>query len=382
VVTNQSVRFEGAARFEQLATGGVALYLGAQFLLSRFTNATTGRNTVTPRNGAAPEAGADSKAGLFSRAALTLATANPRAGSWIGLRCERNVFGLQRGDTTNFNAQAIVAATTQNTPLLEFELNGVLQITKAATASGSVQKLSGRIAKAQFSIRGVAFDSGGEIETSLVDLSVSVTLSGSKALDLVFGFDNDRIEFSASWDKQPLAVKLGLKLVKPNDNQAETEITLADATLNETADVLAASNASHVRALDALEVIAGALGDINFADAKARLLFPPPPPPQDQLIVRGTRDWVLFHRRRNKRCSPEQAPAPLPAPARLYQVYHFPVNNRDEAESLRRILLSGQVPNDPGPQTAGVIEFAGGVAALVTPPDAVAEATGARATGA
>lgn len=56
-----------------------------------------------------------------------------------------------------------------------------------------------------------------------------------------------------------------------------------------------------------LQFVATALGDINFADAKACLLFPPPPPPTDDIVVRGTLDWVLFHRRRDKLCQAEQA---------------------------------------------------------------------------
>jgi hypothetical protein len=176
------------------------------------------------------------------------------------------------------------------------------------------------------------------------------------------------IELAANWGKQPLEVKATITS-KGTNRQGEPEDTqLVSTGLKENPDVLSATNASHVQALAALEVVAAALNDTSFADAKARLLFPPPPPPTDEVIVRGTLDWVLFHRRRTKQCSESAIVSAPQAPSRRYDVFSLRGDGLDDAGSLRSSLQSGQI--DPNRLArVDIVEFGGGVATLLTQTD-------------
>ena len=157
-------------------------------------------------------------------------------------------------------------------------------------------------------------------------------------------------------------------MISIKSNRAEgqqQETPLAEASLKENEDVLSVKNDNHVLALQALEAVAAALGDVSFADAKARLLFPPPPKPTDELLVRGTRDWVLFHRRRTKHCSEEKLAPPL-VPSRRYQVYQVLAKDDQEARDLRSRLLAGRFPAGRLVEV-GIVEYGGDVATLLTP---------------
>jgi len=85
--------------------------------------------------------------------------------------------------------------------------------------------------------------------------------------------------------------------------------------------------------------------------------------------VRGTLDWVLFHRRRTKRCG-QSVPQPVPSPPRRYQLFTYRAKNQDEVIALRRWLHS---PTGIAPrfQRVDVLEFASGAATLVTPATAL-----------
>lgn len=327
-------RFNGAARSEESPSGGGAAYISGEY-----------------------------------------AANDQRAGLWVSLQCERNVFELKRGDTTNFNARGVVGATTARTPLLDVELNGVLKVTQETVNSGGAQSLKGRIENARLSFLGVAFgntgNNTGRGRTILIDLDAAVTLTGGAALKIVLTRQQRQIELSADWSKEPLEVNAGFKTISQSAQGSAQVTVLAEAALKENPDTLSDKNEDHMLALDALEVIAGALDDVDFADASARLLFPAPPKPIDELIVRGVMDWALFRRRREEKCQ-EESPAPAPAtPSRVYQVYHALVNSLEEAAALKKLLLeNGPLPADKI-SPVGAVEFGGGVATLVTSPESI-----------
>ncbi len=362
-ISNQSYKFNGAARSERLPSGGGAAYVSAEYIVSRVTAA-----TVAPD--ASRTAGAavnfESAAG-FDRVNLAAAViTNPRAGVWISLRCEQNIFELRRGASTSFTARAIVGSSTATTPLLDIKFNGEFQVTTATVKTGSAQTVQGHLDNARLTFLGQAFGSSTTSKTILLDLDATVTVTGGSAIEIVLNYQQNQFELSANWANQPMEVKAEIKTVSKTASGQAQEATLAAAALKENANVLAANNANHILALDALEVVAAALGDPNFADANALLLFPPPPKPVDELIVRGTLDWVLFHRRRNKQCQEEKpAPAP-PPPTRTYQLLHVLAQSLNEAQTLRAQLAEGKFPaNRLTP--VSIIEFNGGAASLLTP---------------
>ena len=117
------------------------------------------------------------------------------------------------------------------------------------------------------------------------------------------------LRFQVSWTVgTPLRVGAKFFGLSPDAPPGE----IADAVLVADAAVLEPANALHTTA-PALQVTGAVLSDSNFADIAAKLMFPPPPPPTAELIVRPTLDWVLFHRRRTRQCSPDiRRPAPGP----------------------------------------------------------------------
>ncbi|HEX5081241.1 MAG TPA: hypothetical protein VFY40_04285 [Blastocatellia bacterium] len=329
-----SVRFNGAARTDRLPSGGGAAYIGAEY-----------------------------------------ATNDRRAGLWINLQCERNIFELKRGDTTNFNAGAVVGVTKVRTPPLEVELNGVFKITQEAVRTGGALSLKGLIENARLSFLGAAFgdtvDNSAQGRAILIDLDATVTMTGGSAIKIILTHQQRRIELSADWSKQPLEVNARFKTISQSAEGSAQEVVLAEAALKENPDALSDKNSKHILALDALEVIATTLNDADFADANARLLFPPAPKPTDEMIVRGVMDWVLFHRRRDEKCQEESLkPAPAP-PSRVYQVYHLLAESMNEAVAIRKLLLeNGALPVDRV-SPVGAVEFGGGVATLVTTPESI-----------
>lgn len=358
-LANESVNFRGAARLETLPSDGGAVYLSCEFEINRVGIANIRDAGSTFVGVSAPRSTLAVNAAVVS---------NPRAGLWTSLRCERNVFELTRGDTTNFNARAIVASSLAKTPLLDVELNGVLLVTDAARTTGTTRTVKAHIENAQLAFAGLTFGNEGPRKTILVDLDATINSAGGSAIQILLDHKDSQVELSANWDKQPLEVKAAIISKTKNAAGQPQEVQLAKAALKEKPDVLSARDANHIQALAALEVVAAALSDATFADAKARLLFPAPPPPTDEIIVRGTMDWVLFHRRRTKQCS-ESAIVPAPqVPPRRYEVFLLRAENLDDASSLRAALQAGQIPANRLARV-DVVDFGGGVATLLTQTD-------------
>ena len=108
-------------------------------------------------------------------------------------------------------------------------------------------------------------------------------------------------------------------------------------------DVFKPDNDQHVRAIKALETIGVALRNDSFFDVAATQLFPPPATSSGGPIVRGTQDWVLFHRRRNKKCeSTAVEPPPRPVETTCQTVYRI-VFGSDEFKQFQSVLTEGAV---------------------------------------
>jgi hypothetical protein len=331
-VVNQNIRFQGAARAEKLSSGGGAIYLGAEFEIRAGSVQSAETDKVTKVRVKPPFRGSISE--MFNPINLAVVQhKNPRVGAWISLSCERNIFELRRGDATNFNAQAIVAATTvMNTPVLDIVLNGTLEITQETTNNGGTQTLTGRIVQAKLSFLFQSFNNTEQRKTILVDLGASITLTGGSAIDIVLTYQQNQFKLSANWGKQPMEVTAAIATITNDRAGQPQELILAAAGLKENSDVLSAGNVNHQQALDALDIVAAALRDVNFAAAKARLLFPPPPTPTDDIVVRSTADWVLFHRRREKQCG-TVTEAPQTKPPTTYRIFN--ITARDLANARR-----------------------------------------------
>ncbi|MGE4560835.1 MAG: hypothetical protein AB7E77_11590, partial [Desulfobulbus sp.] len=136
--------------------------------------------------------------------------------------------------------------------------------------------------------------------------------------------------------------------------------------------VLKAGNALHSASLSALARLGAAQDDSGFADFSARQLFPPPKAVPDELRVFARRDWVLFHRRRDKVCGFETAPESLVQPRR-FRVFQAEVANEKESVLLRDALVNNrpEIISRFQPQAVTIVEFEAGIQAVRTSVDDV-----------
>jgi hypothetical protein len=135
-------------------------------------------------------------------------------------------------------------------------------------------------------------------------------------------------------------------------------------TLN--AAVAEPQHPAHERAIRALRAIGKALGNSRFADVKAALLFPAVKK-QPEAAILATRDWVLFHRRRDKVC---QTVVPTPeVRTRRYAVYQADVKAQKELDTLQRAVVANEtaVIRRFEPRFMQIVEFAGGVQSVLSP---------------
>jgi hypothetical protein len=179
--------------------------------------------------------------------------------------------------------------------------------------------------------------------------------------------DRGRSYIIASWAFGPMTANVRFGSVV---NGVERDLVDVDALEN--AGVLVPGHELHSIAWSAIDIIAAAFADTGFVDAARRALFPPPPKPHSDLVVRATRDWVLFHRRRDITCDVE-AEAPVVAPPRRYAVFQRFVKDGPEADAIRLALLNGESDAITRAELRRVdeVDYPGGQALLLTPADSI-----------
>jgi len=124
---------------------------------------------------------------------------------------------------------------------------------------------------------------------------------------------------------------------------------------------------AHERAIRALRAIGSALGASRFADVKAAALFPAPKPRQDGLVLLATRDWVLFHRRRDKTC--HEVAGEAPAATRSYGLYQVAVRDARDIDRLQKAVAANDAATLAKfePDFLQVVDFAASVQSVLTP---------------
>lgn len=154
------------------------------------------------------------------------------------------------------------------------------------------------------------------------------------------------------------------------------------ASFTESVAVAEETNAAHEKALESIRTIATALKEPLFRETAERNLFPPLPAKTDELVIRPTLDWVLFHRRRDKNCGAAQ-PQPRPEPPNRYRVFELTAQDAGDAKQWFELAQSPDaanqakvreklkgIPSVPEPEL--YVEFGGGTSTLKTDPSAIA----------
>ena len=150
-------------------------------------------------------------------------------------------------------------------------------------------------------------------------------------------------------------------------NGTTTELPLGELQLRADVTVVQPNHPNHQLAEQGLTIVQASrlVIDPTFHDTVRPLLFPALSPVDGGLTVQGVRDWVMFHRRREKQCTPSTTQV-VQLPSRRYRVLQLTAGNEGAAKAyLARLtatdfpgLLAEAVKNDPGPPL--VVEFLGG----------------------
>jgi len=317
---------------------------------------------------------------------------------WATMRGERNPFDLRLAESTPVSFEARFMLQKKKPTLVHIQLLGTLTVTQATRTTPTGRLMSGQIRGSQ--VLETLVDGAAASPPTRSDLLLDVELlhtgdasAGSLIVKLGVASRTIFYQITTTWSGAPRTadVKIALGQYKPAEGfhgaprigpalavlmSAPPSYDWIAAHLTSSPDVLVLGNPIRGLATSAIELIGqhlAAAGQTNFADAALLSLFPPPPPPVEDLSVRATLDWVLFHRRRDKSCSvPTERPAP-PA-IRRYAVYHF-LAIKDPRKLRDRIAKALSTPNEITRigeyQRVDDIEYSGGLPTLLTRTDAV-----------
>lgn len=367
VLTKPTV-FQGAARTELLPTGGGAFHLAT---LNRKPDDDTNTANTAATNQPHFIINADTAAGGQNISGALARGSTRKIGIWMSMSCEKDIFTLQQNESSRVELQFVEALPDGSLPLVaEGRLQGNFFIEQAAMTVGNERRLTGRLSVLAL-LRTVAGDKGQE-RNGAFDLKVTVTLGQSASGTAVkLRVDDPKKNlsgtFEATWGSEPLQLKAHFDYGDP------TKLSrLLGVDLLSNPEVYEPNNDAHVMALSALNLIGVGLKDMTFVERASRLLFPPPPPPSEELIVRGTLDWVLFHRRRTARCSPD-VPPPVAVATRRYALFHLKIRDGNELPFIREALQNStnDVIERLGFQQVAIVEFGAGVTALVSDPNKI-----------
>lgn len=163
------------------------------------------------------------------------------------------------------------------------------------------------------------------------------------------------------------------------------EVSLVDLSLDEDASVMDETSGNHRYATTGIAIVQSVLFTEDSFEHDALAALFAPLAGADDLAIRATTDWVLFHRRRTKQC--KAPPVPKPAePPRQYRVFEITAASQREALDwyqraqstdpavqqqvaaklgLRVLARVSDVPDL-------VVEFEGGLSTMRSDPDAIA----------
>jgi len=299
-----------------------------------------------------------------------IATETRLAAFWITMQCDRNPFEMEAHDTTPVTLRTILEMPGGDGVELNVRLQGEFRVDQSSAIGSDRRKVSGRLSLFG-GLKGSGTDSNDFEKTSPLEIDAVLELTSRSAQNLLLDITLTYLpravfKIATEWSHGPILSKTAVTYSVGNSS-----VELLRGDMKENTEVLQPAHAMHTLALSALQVIGAALKDTGFAANASKQLFPPAEPAREEVSVKGTLDWVLFHRRRNKQCAiPEETPR---AVVRRYQVYHASAKDNKQLDALRTALLTGDVTKrvELSIEAAMQIEFGAGVATLLSSQDAV-----------
>ena len=362
---------EGAARMDNTPGGKLSFYSAMAGSLSNNVNRAAAENLTLGRNAREYISTLRSGAALGTpvEGSFTLAVAGSSA--WGSLEFDRDPFELQANQQTSVRCRMILLTQIRTMELHDIEAIGTLRVLTTGPAPGKSAGIAvdaGFVGSVRHSVREGNTPSAGEAPSGKLKVRL-VRLSASGETQILVQADGVKEDFhvtlSTTSGGAPLKVTGSLRFRTPDTPEAPD----VPAELLEDSAVMNAGDPRNSLARSALQVLEAALDEEGFAAASAKLLFGAPAETEGDLIVRATRDWVLFHRRREKNCG-EDTPPLKPLPERTYRIMHLPLTR----ESLGRLAEIRKLLHAPLPdlskfefESSGQVVFEGGTSDLVTP---------------
>jgi hypothetical protein len=357
--------FRGSARIDAPADGGFELALAAETAPQQMKarqKVAAMRSAFGPRSGASleaiPDVSVPSGGAAVSRAL------------WVSVSCAANPFFAPSAGQAVLDLRMRGLTTIGSRVVVEdYLFSGSLQFNRPIS-SGAERRVTGRftgIYSLVAVVSGKRKESNGRVTLDFAG-NLATAAGGASSLTLIFTDQATPASFRSlvTWAGSPLEISAEILETATGDPAGE-RIALG---FRQNDAVSEPDEELHQAALDAVGQIGRALAEPDFASQAANQLFPPPPA-SDELIVKATLDWVLFHRRRTKTCGVEH-----PAPAVVfprYQLWHGLVANSDAVGSVVKILHSNEPfnPDRVAFQKVDVLEFNPGLPTLASSPAAV-----------
>jgi hypothetical protein len=285
------------------------------------------------------------------------------AALWLAFWIERNPLALQGGDTTAMSMRHIFVSPAVSAAVVDERIQGELTIVEVFASGGDI-KVTGHLSGFQDTST-ITGGTAGPPATTRLETDVTIYLTHPGA--------GPTVAVSAQLGGLSMTLRATSSGV-PTSTQATLSagfgsripFTIASAQMTVNSDVLTPGNSTHLLALSAVQVIGASINDATFAPTAIRQLFPAPPPFTGDQIVRPTRDWVLFQRRREALCA---GPVTVAAPPRTYQLYSVVVKDPSMVTTFVKALKGNDATgiNQFQPQSVDAPRFGGGVSALETP---------------
>src|SRR6266436_2530366 len=306
------------------------------------------------------------------------------AGLWLEATCDQDPRTMRNDQTLRINGRVLLASTIPFAGGMPGYFDVRFNVDALVTDAGSKADGSSFI-KCNAAVFGSIIASlGGSKQSEARSVNLEIEIAWSTADD---GRTDLRIVIRDLEDEMTLIFRgtstessTGLK-----GAVTEGKIQSVGVGVRSDPDVLKSDDDRHRRAIKALETIGDTIRNPSFFSVASNRLFPPIKP-ASELIVRGTKDWVMFHRRQTKKCSIDVPPAPPPPPPRRYAIALMNLEDRGQLESLRDALKNPSTAGEDlikrlGVRRVDIVEFESGAATLVSQPAQIQNDWHARSPG-
>lgn len=280
-------------------------------------------------------------------------TVNTDINFWGQMQANKDVFSVNKNDRVQVSSRFLMEATleyeqvgdNQNLKvdiIIELNISGQLIVENIAQR-GDSRRIDGRFNGDSILRYTTTFNGTPKTQVSSSSLNDDIQLtkifkeSGSDIIIKIpspslFG-DSELFDmaYQQSWNAAGQCEVLGVLSIRTDNEVKQQNFLSGKFTPND--DALKVGNPFYEKSLVALDQIAGALNSSGFVESASHLLFPPPKTVPDDLTVKGTYPWVLFHRRRDKNCEGSKIPETVVS-SRKYQIYYVPIDQGVDTENL------------------------------------------------